>query len=123
MNKTFLLVLLLITMNATARDYPATVNRVIDGDTVECVIYLGFGVSITESVRLAGIDAPEMRGSEVIAGAESKQALIDMLPTEIMLRTGKDERDKFGRVLGTIFVGPTDINQKMIDEGYAKEYQ
>lgn len=84
-----------------AREYPATVVRVLDGDTVECSISLGFGLTLRESVRLAGIDAPEMNTA---AGKESRAALCDLLPiaSSVVVVTGSQDRDKYGRILADL---------------------
>lgn len=105
---------------ALARDYSAEVVRVLDGDTVECRIELGFHLTLTESVRLVGIDAPEL---PTIPGLASQAALQDLLKpgTVVLLRTGKRERDKYGRVLGEVLKDGSSINQHLLKRGLAKE--
>jgi endonuclease YncB( thermonuclease family) len=103
------------------REYPATVLRVIDGDTVEVRIDLGFGLSLVEPVRLAGIDAPEM---STPAGPLARRALTNFLPmsTAATLRTGAAERDKYGRVLGDLLVAGRSAGQEQLLRGHARPY-
>lgn len=90
--------------------YRITEYRVVDGDTIRCTIDLGFHLSYDCSVRLIGIDTPELNKSEHHAAAVvAEKALRDWVDretakgVELMLRSR--ELDKFGRVLGTVFVG------------------
>ena len=122
--------------------YKATVIRVIDGDTIETKIDLGFKVQITEKLRLYGIDAPEVRGSEKLKGQAAASHLIKLicshaanlvdgkLPTDslavIYVATRKDKTGKYGRYLANLWgvdqEGLTvDLNQKMVDDGHAIE--
>jgi micrococcal nuclease len=119
--------------------YKAELVRVVDGDTVDLVIDLGFDTSRKERFRLYGVDAPEMNTAE---GKEAKAWLEDAIrPLEpiyvqtIQLST-KVKRDKYGRFLAVLYddlgdidanramkttVSPASINAKMIIEGHAKE--
>jgi micrococcal nuclease len=124
--------------------YKAELIRVVDGDTVDLIIDLGFDTSRKERFRLYGIDAPEMNTA---AGKEAKKWLWDALqPLEaiyiqtIQLET-KAKRDKYGRFLAVLYKGEADmeqdmdyadaegtqnffqssINRRMIVEGRAKE--
>jgi micrococcal nuclease len=117
--------------------YKAELIRVVDGDTVDLIIDLGFDTSRKERFRLYGIDAPEMRTE---AGKEAKAWLWEVLqPLEsiyvqtIQLST-KAKRDKYGRFLAVLYskpptlalimrepIHPSSINAKMIVEGHAKE--
>jgi len=106
-------------------NYQIEVTRVIDGDTVDCIIDLGFKISTKYRIRLAGIDTPETRttnAEEKIYGFEAKTRLQELLSqgTIILKSHGLG---KFGRVLGTLYVGDVDINQRLIDEGFAIQYQ
>lgn len=118
----FSLVLLLLAgcEPAFARDYEATIVRVLDGDTVECRIELGFHLTLTEPVRMVGIDAPEL---PTVPGLASQSALQDLLPpgAAVLLRTGKRERDKYGRALGEVLKDGNSLNQQMLRRGLAKE--
>jgi micrococcal nuclease len=117
--------------------YKAGLVRVVDGDTVDLVIDLGFDTSRKERFRLYGIDAP---GTITAAGKEAKAWLWDALqPLEaiyvqtIQLET-RAKRDKYGRFLAVLYdelptlvavarepIHPASINSRMIAEGHAKE--
>jgi len=103
------------------------VNKIIDGDTIDVDIDLGFNITIFQRVRLAGINAPETRTrdlKEKELGIKSKQWLENNLITSqpLIIKTEKD--DKYGRILGWIYIGEerVSINNKMIEEGYAVPY-
>lgn len=106
------------------------VLAVIDGDTIDVDIDLGFDISITKRVRLAGIDTPESRTSdkyEKSLGLESKAVLKQKLASAqtIVIRTEKpDSSEKYGRVLGWLFIDneETSFNETMIATGYAWSY-
>lgn len=104
-------------------EYYATVLKVIDGDTVDFDVDLGFDVHMNMRVRLAGIDAPEMRTKD---GMVSRSWLILKLPvgSKFLIRTDKDRKEKYGRYLATVFPldGSMSINDKMIEAGHAKKY-
>ena len=103
---------------------------VIDGDTIDVEIDLGFDISIFKRVRLAGIDTPESRTSdkmEKALGLESKAKLKQMLSsaTTIVIKTEKpDSSEKYGRVLGWLFVDEdkVSVNDTLIASGYAWSY-
>lgn len=106
------------------------VLEVVDGDTIDVVIDLGFDVSFTSRVRLAGIDTPESRTrdlKEKALGLESKEWLKHQLEgaTDIVIQTEKpDSAEKYGRILGWLFINDEDdsLNEQMINKGYAWEY-
>ena len=106
------------------------VLAVIDGDTIDVDIDLGFDISITKRVRLAGIDTPESRTSdkyEKTLGLESKALLKQRLAAAelVVIRTEKpDSSEKYGRVLGWLFLDgeKTSFNETMIASGYAWSY-
>ena len=113
-------------------EYKCKVNKVIDGDTVDVDIDLGFGVVLTdERVRVMGIDTPESRTRnkvEKLFGLASKARLKELLTKHCVLKTeinknGEDMKGKFGRVLGDFVAADgrmiTDI---LIEEGYAVAY-
>ncbi len=106
------------------------VLKVVDGDTIDVIIDLGFDVSFTSRVRLAGIDTPESRTTdarEKILGVEVKDYLKKALEgaTDIVIRTEKaDSSEKYGRILGWLFVNrQTDsLNMELVNKGYAWSY-
>ena len=107
------------------------VLKVVDGDTIDADIDLGFDISLTKRVRLAGIDTPESRTTdkrEKALGLESKDWLKNRLEfaKNIVIRTQlPDSTEKYGRILGKLYINneETSLNEQMIDEGYAWEYQ
>lgn len=106
------------------------VLKVVDGDTIDVVIDLGFDISFTSRVRLAGIDTPESRTTdarEKILGKEVKEYLTKALngATDIVIRTEKiDSSEKYGRILGWLFINrQTDsLNMELVNKGYAWAY-
>ena len=86
-------------------EYAARVDRVVDGDTVDLTIDLGFSISYQHSCRLYGINSPE-HATE--AGAAAAAFLKEMLPvgTEVIIQTRKDKLEKYGRILGTLTTIP-----------------
>jgi micrococcal nuclease len=106
------------------------VLKVVDGDTIDVIIDLGFDVSFTSRVRLAGIDTPESRTTdarEKILGLEVKDYLKKALDgaTDIVIRTEKaDSSEKYGRILGWLFINrQTDsLNTQLVNKGYAWSY-
>jgi micrococcal nuclease len=105
-------------------------SKVVDGDTIDVDIDLGFDISFSSRVRLAGIDTPESRTAdkmEKALGLESKEYLKYKLKDakSIVIKTEKmDSSEKYGRILGWIFIDGQEvsINQQMIDDGYAWGY-
>lgn len=113
-------------------EYRCKVLKVVDGDTVDVDIELGFGVVLAdERVRIMGIDTPESRTSdkvEKIFGLAAKHRLEELLGETAILRTqiskdGEDMKGKFGRILGD-FVAPDGrmITEIMIEEGHCVPY-
>lgn len=103
-------------------EYEASNIRVIDGDTVECSLDLGFHVSIREKLRLYGINAPEMRGDTSEAGKRAADHLLTMIAEDspIRIKTQKDKQGKYGRYIATLFgASGANINQRMVYHGYA----
>lgn len=105
--------------------YKATIVRVIDGDTVVADIDLGFHTwRRDEHLRVARIDAPEMKGASREEGQRSRAALISRIEgRELTICTIKDQRGKFGRYLVELWDGDVNLNDWMISEGYAVPYE
>ena len=112
-------------------EYKVNIIKVIDGDTVDVDIDLGFGMWIKdERVRMMGIDTPESRTRDKIEkkfGLASKEKLKSILGKKSILKTqvnkkGEDMKGKFGRILGDFIVGDKMATQILIDEGYAVAY-
>lgn len=103
------------------------INKIIDGDTIDIDINLGFGIKLSQRIRLKGINTPETRTSnleEKKKGLDAKEWLIKELSHEgeWIIKTFKE--DKYGRILGILYYEneSTSINDKMINEGVAKPY-
>jgi micrococcal nuclease len=107
-----------------------SVHKVVDGDTIDADIDLGFNISLTKRIRLAGIDTPESRttdAKEKTLGLEVKEWLKKRLEfaKDILIKTElPDSTEKYGRIIGHLFINgeATSINNQMISEGYAWEY-
>ncbi len=106
------------------------VKNVVDGDTIDVIIDLGFDILFASRVRLAGIDTPESRTTdkaEKALGIEAKEYLKKHLKEakSVVIKTEKmDSSEKYGRILGWLYVnGDTEsVNDKMINDGYAWGY-
>ena len=106
------------------------VNKIVDGDTIDVDIDLGFDVSFSSRVRLAGIDTPESRTTDLkekTLGVEVKEKLKKEIAAakDIVIKTEKpDSSEKYGRILGWVFLDGSGVslNQKLINEGYAWTY-
>lgn len=104
--------------------YEAKITKVTDGDTVHADINLGFGIILSDTIlRLYGINAPEMKGESSHLGQISKSRLEDLvLGKEVILKTFKDKKEKYGRLLAQIWLGELNINSQLVSEGHAKAY-
>ena len=106
------------------------VKNVVDGDTIDVIIDLGFDILFSSRVRLAGIDTPESRTTdkaEKALGVEAKEYLKKQLKDAktIVIRTEKmNSSEKYGRILGWVYVNgeSESLNNKMINDGYAWGY-
>ena len=103
------------------------IHRIIDGDTVDVDISLGFNITIFQRVRLKGINTAETKTKDLKEKAEgllAKEWLEKELskPGEWIIETTKD--DKYGRILGTLYlVGePVTVNERMLNDGIARPY-
>jgi micrococcal nuclease len=110
--------------------YVKKVTKVVDGDTIDVDIDLGFDISFSSRVRLAGIDTPESRTTdkmEKALGLESKEYLkkaIDASKTVVIKTEKMDSSEKYGRILGWLFLdgSKVSVNEQMIADGYAWGY-
>ena len=111
-------------------EYKVRVVEVIDGDTIDAVIDLGFDIFTNKRLRLAGIDCPESRTTDLREkklGTEAKVYLRELLgnATNVVVKTmATDTYEKYGRVLGRVYIGssPISVNEMMISKGYAWSY-
>lgn len=106
------------------------ITKVVDGDTIDVDIDLGFNISYSQRVRLAGIDTPESRTKDLrekALGLESKEYLKYKLKDAktVVIKTEKpDSSEKYGRILGWLYLDDDTIsvNDHMIEDGYAWGY-
>lgn len=101
----------------------ATINRVVDGDTVDLQVDLGCDIRLDMRCRLDGINAPE---KNTAAGKASKAWVEKTLPvgSDVVVQTVKDKKEKYGRYLAVVFLPDesVSINDQMIAQGLAKAY-
>jgi|TARA_Y100000310_G_scaffold259154_1_gene267740 micrococcal nuclease len=110
--------------------YSAKVDRVVDGDTIDVTLDLGFDIYYKARVRFYGINTPESRTRDLVekkAGLAAKQYVLDWAAARdnsVIIQTTIDDKGKYGRVLGTILdrEGGESLNDKLIDDGHAVAY-
>ena len=103
----------------------AKVTRVVDGDTVEVLVDLGYQTHWKGKVRLWGINAPEARGKskpEGIKATDHLKYLLNSLSWDVTLRSHKNKAGKYGRWIVEIISRDVSINQQMVLDGHAVEY-
>ena len=106
------------------------VTKIVDGDTIDVDIDLGFDISFSSRVRLAGIDTPESRTTDLAEkalGLEVKDKLKQLIGNakSIVIKTEKmDSSEKYGRILGWLYLdgAETSVNDALIAGGYAWGY-
>ena len=109
-------------------EYNCKVEKIVDGDTIDVVLDLGFDILYKSRIRLYGIDTPESRTRNLdekvrgkMASAFLKKAIEEGEKVCIQTKL-KDSRGKFGRVLGDVVVDGVNINQSMVDNHHAVKY-
>jgi micrococcal nuclease len=106
------------------------ITKVVDGDTIDADVDLGFDISLSKRIRLAAVDTPESRtadANEKKYGLESKEWLKHKLENakNILIKTElPDSTEKYGRIIGHLYINDqeTSLNNQMITEGYAWTY-
>ena len=106
------------------------VLKVVDGDTIDADIDLGFDISLTKRIRLAGIDTPESRTTDAYEkklGLQAKDWLKHRLEfaKDIIIKTElPDSTEKYGRIIGHLYINGEEVslNNQMIAEGHAWNY-
>jgi len=106
--------------------YYGKAHKVIDGDTVEIIVDVGFTISVRERFRLLGINAPEMKGPTAEAG-EAARAFLASLIEGREITVASHGRDKYGRWLAVLLVDDVsdervNVNQMMVAKGHAVRY-
>ena len=109
-------------------EYKARLERVVDGDTIDASIDLGFDIWYKSRIRLSGIDTWESRTrdlEEKKKGLQAKARTKELLSSKkFTLKTSKDGKGKFGRILGEVITAEgINLNETLIKEGHAYEYQ
>ena len=106
--------------------YKAKVVRVVDGDTIDALIDLGFDIHKKIRIRMVGMNAPESRTRDV---EEKKRGLAAKARLKEILKEGKNKFilesqgvGKYGRCLAVIKIGDINVNQQLIEEGHATAY-
>jgi len=111
-------------------EYKCELKRIIDGDTIVLTIDLGLSVYTVQTIRIYGINAPELRGPEAERAREAAAFVGSwfMRPHESFtvqtFRRAKNDskKGKYGRYLGRIYNGDDDLGEEMIDRGLARKY-
>jgi micrococcal nuclease len=112
-------------------DYECKLVRVLDGNTIEADIDLGFNITIRQRVRLFGVESPSLQGAteEIRESARaSRDNLLAILPETFIVETIIKKRGKFGRIMGTLYTLNADesrtcINDSLIENGFAKRHE
>jgi micrococcal nuclease len=109
--------------------YQCNTLRVIDGNTVDAIIDLGFNVTIRQRIKLYGVNVQDIRSNEESVRQQaiaSKTKLTELLGNEFVCETIVNKRGKAGRVMGKLTIdnqnGKVDINQQLIDLGFAERF-
>lgn len=101
-------------------EYKATLVKVVDGDTIDVMVDLGFDVHLVQRVRFARINCPEMSTPE---GPVSKQFVIDYLVgKDVVIKTSKNTFDRYGRWIAEVFAGVDNLNDLLLQKGLAVPY-
>lgn len=103
-------------------EYSARIRKVVDGDTVDLDVDLGFSVHMHQRVRLIGVNCAE---HGTIAGDDATaytKAWFEQYGPDVVLRTVKDRNDKYGRMLGQIAASTRILNDDLITAGHAVYY-
>lgn len=109
-------------------EYRATILRVVDGDTVEAQVDLGFNVFVVQTFRLYGINAPEVNGESRVRGVAATRYLSSLISQEtgasfkLTIQTKKDKQEKYGRYLAVLIANGINLNLAMVNAGHAISY-
>tara|TARA_R110000824_G_scaffold336557_1_gene523069 strand:+ start:119 stop:469 length:351 start_codon:yes stop_codon:yes gene_type:complete len=107
--------------------YDAKLIRVVDGDTIDAWIDLGFDITVRRRIRLWGINAPETRTldlNEKTEGIMAKDRLIEILDIDKgAFKLRSQHVDKYGRCLGEIYIQEININKQLLAEGIVDVYE
>jgi micrococcal nuclease len=105
--------------------YKARITNVVDGDTVDAVIDVGFKMTTTQRLRLAGIDTAELTSKDPVERASAQEAKLfliqELLNKDVIIKTEK--ADAFGRYLATIYLSDVNVNETMLAKNLALPYK
>lgn len=108
-------------------EYAVKIINVIDGDTLDVLVDLGFDIFVQKRIRLLGIDASEKRSTDAhekrdgLAATEYITRLLGNADN-VTIKTVSGKSDKFGRTLAIVYLGNVNVNEVMVTNGYAKKY-
>lgn len=106
-------------------EYKAKVINVVDGDTIDAVIDVGFKVTTTQRLRLLGIDTAELTSKDPVERAKAQEAklyTIDrLLNKSVLIKTEKS--DSFGRYLAIIYIDGIEFNKEILEKGLAEVFK
>jgi micrococcal nuclease len=105
--------------------YKGKLLRIIDGDTIEAAIFLGFNISIKKRIRIAGINTPEVRSKNELEKQKAfaaKKRLEELFVTKDLIIHSKGF-DKYGRCIAEVITSDVNVGQVLINEGYAKKFE
>lgn len=111
-------------INNNLYNYRAIINYVYDGDGIyRSTIDLGIGIQVHKHLRLYGVDCPELRGNQHIAGIVVRNYVRRLiLDKEVIVSTHKDKVGKYGRLLVDVHIDGLNLADDLISLGYAKPY-
>ncbi|MEU8469582.1 thermonuclease family protein [Streptomyces sp. NPDC029006] len=102
--------------------YAARLAAVIDGDTIDFDIDLGFGIWTRQRIRLAGLNCPEHGAPDGASATAFTSDWLAQHASELVIRTRKDHREKYGRMLGVVLAGVANLNAELVASGHAVPY-
>ena len=127
MKHPLLIICLFLSVTVFARDYPATVTDVYDGDTITVTVDLGMDVFIAgQKMRLLGIDTPELRGVEREDGLKVRDFVRELILNKKIVIQIPDEgrkKGKYGRWLCIVLIDGKNLNKLLVEKGFAREYK
>lgn len=111
-------------------EYKCMTVRVVDGNTIDAEIDLGFNVLVEQRIKLFGVNVPDMRSykeEDKDRAIKARDRLLVLLGNEFICQTMLNKRGKTGRTLGQVYVMDIngqriDVNQTLIDEGFASKF-
>lgn len=108
-------------------EYKCYTIRVVDGNTIDAQVDLGFNVLVRQRIKLYGINTPDMRSNDKERALAAKNRLTELVGKEFVCQTIMNKRGKAGRTLGRVYQedeqgNRVDVNQTLKDEGYASDY-